>query len=75
MNTLFENAKNQITSRFNQIKNWSETKGVPVYLGEFGADNSNGIVYWIGGTNSVFGGPNESDRIEYQIYSSISHTK
>ena len=63
-----ENAKNQITSRFNQIKNWSETKGVPVYLGEFGADNSNGIVYWIGGTDSVFGGPNESDRIEYHRF-------
>lgn len=63
-----ENAKNQITSRFNQIKNWSETKGVPIYLGEFGADNSNGIVYWIGGTDSAFGGPNESDRIEYHRF-------
>ena len=70
-----ENAKNQITSRFNQIKNWSETKGVPVYLGEFGADNSNGIVYWIGGTNSDFGGPNESDRIEYHRFMLNQHTK
>ena len=63
-----ENAKNQITTRFNQIKNWSQSKGVPVYLGEFGADNSNGMVYWTGGTNSTFGGPNESDRIEYHRF-------
>lgn len=67
-----ENAKSQITTRFNQIKNWSESKGVPVYLGEFGADNSQGIVYWTGGTDSGFGGPNESDRIEYHRF--IAHS-
>ena len=62
---LSQNAKNQITQRFSQINSWSTTNNIPVYLGEFGADNENGINYWIGGSNGAFGGPNPADRIEY----------
>ena len=40
---LSQNAKNQITQRFSQINSWSTTNNIPVYLGEFGADNENGI--------------------------------
>ena len=62
---LSQNAKNQITQRFSQINSWSTTNNIPVYLGEFGADNENGINYWVGGSNGAFGGPNPADRIEY----------
>ena len=62
---LSQNAKNQITQRFSQINSWSTTNNIPVYLGEFGADNENGTNYWIGGSNGAFGGPNPADRIEY----------
>jgi endoglucanase len=62
---LSQNAKNQITQRFSQINSWSTTNNIPVYLGEFGADNGNGINYWVGGSNGTFGGPNPADRIEY----------
>ena len=62
---LSQNAKNQITQRFSQINSWSTTNNIPVYLGEFGADNENGINYWVGGSNGTFGGPNPADRIEY----------
>ena len=62
---LSQNAKNQITQRFSQINSWSTTNNIPVYLGEFGADNENGINYWVEGSNGTFGGPNPADRIEY----------
>lgn len=62
---LSQNAKNQITQRFSQINTWSTTNNIPVYVGEFGADNENGINYWVGGSNGTFGGPNPADRIEY----------
>ena len=62
---LSQNAKNQITQRFSQINSWSITNNIPVYLGEFGADNENGINYWAEGSNGAFGGPNPADRIEY----------
>ena len=62
---LSQNAKNQITQRFSQINSWSTSNNIPVYLGEFGADNENGINYWVGGSNGTFGGPNPADRIEY----------
>ena len=62
---LSQNAKNQITQRFSQINSWSTTNNIPVYVGEFGADNENGINYWVGGSNGTFGGPNPADRIEY----------
>ena len=62
---LSQNAKNQIIQRFSQINSWSTTNNIPVYLGEFGADNENGINYWAEGSNGTFGGPNPADRIEY----------
>ena len=62
---LSQNAKNQITQRFSQINSWSTTNNIPVYVGEFGADNENGINYWVGGSNGTFGGPNPADRIKY----------
>ena len=62
---LSQNAKNQIIQRFSQINSWSIANNIPVYLGEFGADNENGINYWAEGSAGTFGGPNPADRIEY----------
>ena len=62
-----EDQKDLITERFTQIKAWSDNNGVPIYLGEFGADNQNGVNYFQG-EYGLYGGPNNMDRVEYHRY-------
>ena len=67
-NFVFSDAqKDLITERFSQLKTWSENNDIPVYLGEFGADNENGVNYFEGSVGE-FGGPFNSDRVEYHRF-------
>lgn len=67
-NFVFSDAqKDLITERFSQLKNWSENNDIPIYLGEFGADNENGVNYSQGSIGD-FGGPFNSDRVEYHRF-------
>lgn len=56
-----------INSDFNEVLTWSQNNNIPVYLGEFGADNANGYNYF---TNTVgsFGGPDENSRFQYHQF-------
>ena len=62
-----ESQKDLITDRFSQLKAWSENNDTPMYLGEFGADNENGVNYFEGSVGE-FGGPINSDRVEYHRF-------
>ncbi|QBN20440.1 cellulase family glycosylhydrolase [Flavobacterium nackdongense] len=59
--------KLDVDAHFNLVKNWSQTVGVPVFLGEFGADNEGGFNYSTGqyGAN---GGPDPASRAEFHRY-------
>jgi endoglucanase len=59
--------KATLTSRFDEVKSWSETYNIPVTLGEFGADNENGLRYDTG-VYGDFDGPVSADRIDYHRY-------
>ena len=59
--------KDLITDRFSQLKTWSENNDIPIYLGEFGADNENGADYFEG-EYGLYGGPNNLDRVEYHRF-------
>ena len=59
--------KATLTSHFDDVKSWSETYNIPVTLGEFGADNENGLRYDTG-VYGDFNGPVSADRIEYHRY-------
>jgi len=62
-----ESQKDLIIDRFIQLKTWSENNDTPMYLGEFGADNENGVNYFEGSVGE-FGGPFNSDRVEYHRF-------
>jgi len=62
-----ESEKSTIISHFNQVKTWSELNNIPVTLGEFGADNANGVNYSTG-LDGDFGGPENSGRVEYHRF-------
>jgi endoglucanase len=67
-NFVFSQAqKDLIIDRFSQLKTWSENNDIPIYLGEFGADNSNGVNYFEGSVGD-FGGPYNLDRVEYHRF-------
>ena len=67
-NFVFSEAqKDLIADRFNQLKTWSENNDIPIYLGEFGADNENGVNYFEGSIGE-FGGPFNTDRVEYHRF-------
>tara|TARA_B110001452_G_scaffold142607_1_gene118611 strand:+ start:353 stop:2302 length:1950 start_codon:yes stop_codon:yes gene_type:complete len=53
-----------LISHFDIVKNWSETNNIPITLGEFGADNANGINY-VTGIDGAYGGPVNADRVEF----------
>ncbi|CAI8418939.1 MAG: Endoglucanase H [Flavobacterium sp. SCGC AAA160-P02] len=59
--------KNTLDNHFDSVKDWSNYKNIPVTLGEFSADNENGLNYNTGvyGEN---GGPYNASRIEYHRY-------
>ena len=62
-----ESEKSIIINHFDQVKTWSDLNNIPVTLGEFGADNANGINYSTG-LNGDYGGPVNSVRVEYHRF-------
>jgi len=59
--------KANVDSNFNEVKNWADIKNVPILLGEFGADNENGMDYE-SNTIGQFGGPEKESREEFHRY-------
>jgi len=59
--------KNTVNGHFNTVKNWSNSKNIPITLGEFGADNENGLNYNTG-VYGEYGGPVNASRVEYHRY-------
>ena len=59
--------KNSVDAHFDAVKNWSNSKNIPVTLGEFGADNENGLNYNTG-VYGLYGGPINTSRVEYHRY-------
>ena len=59
--------KNSVDAHFDAVKNWSNSKNIPVTLGEFGADNENGLNYKTG-IYGLNGGPINTSRVEYHRY-------
>jgi len=59
--------KNTVNGHFDAVKNWSNSKNIPITLGEFGADNENGLNYNTGIYGS-YGGPINASRVEYHRY-------
>ena len=59
--------KAEIDTNFGAVKSWSQTNSIPVFLGEFAADNEGGYNY---DTNTYgdFGGPDPVSRAEYFGY-------
>ena len=59
--------KNSVDAHFDAVKNWSNSKNIPITLGEFGADNENGLNYNTG-VYGLYGGPVNASRVEYHRY-------
>ena len=59
--------KATVFSHFDVVKSWSDANNIPVTLGEFGADNTNGINYSTG-LDGDDGGPENLDRVEYHRF-------
>ena len=59
--------KNSVDGHFDSMKSWSNSKNIPVTLGEFGADNENGLNYNTG-VYGAYGGPLNVSRVEYHRY-------
>ncbi|GAA3576541.1 glycoside hydrolase family 5 protein [Snuella lapsa] len=59
--------KSEIDSNFGAVQSWSQSKNIPVFLGEFGADNEGGYNY-VTMTYGSFGGPENASRVAYHEY-------
>lgn len=59
-----------IDNHFTTVNNWAISKDIPVLLGEFGADNANGIDY-ASNTYSSFGGPEDESRVAFHKYLAV----
>ena len=62
-----------VQTHFDSVKNWSDEQEIPIYLGEFGADNAKGFDYGSGTLRKINantsgfadGGPDLASRILY----------
>ncbi|GAA4280783.1 hypothetical protein GCM10022260_12040 [Gaetbulibacter aestuarii] len=59
--------KANVDSHFDTVLNWSQTNNIPVFLGEFGADNYCGYDY-VNNTCGGYGGPDNTSRVLYHEY-------
>jgi endoglucanase len=59
--------KDAVIADFTVTKNWALSKNVPMFLGEFGADNENGINYSTN-TPGLFGGPDAVSRMLFHKF-------
>ena len=68
--------KELLTTRFNEVFAWASANDIPVFVGEFGADNSGGYNYSTGDLNVISnnatgfadGGPDNASRVEYHRF-------
>jgi endoglucanase len=68
--------KETLTTRFDEVLTFSNLHNIPVFLGEFGADNTGGYKYSTGDLNTISnnvtgfsdGGPDNASRVEYHRY-------
>ncbi len=68
--------KAAVDAAFDAVLLWSNTNNIPVFLGEFGADNTGGYNYDTGDLNIIAtnatgfadGGPDNASRVEYHRY-------
>ena len=66
----------EVDTHFTTVKSWTDANDVPVFLGEFGADNTDGYNYSTGDLNTVSanatnfadGGPDNASRVAYHSY-------
>jgi len=71
-----DNDISDITTAFNEVSTWATNNSIPVFLGEFGADNTFGYKYSTGDLNTISGnatgyadgGPENASRVEYHRY-------
>ena len=59
--------KSTVDIHFNQLLSWSQNNAIPIYMGEFGADNVGGYNYFTN-TYGQYGGPDANSRYEYHNY-------
>jgi len=68
--------KTDVDGHFTTVKTWTDDNDVPVFLGEFGADNTGGYNYSTGDLNAVSanstgfadGGPDNTSKVAYFRY-------
>ena len=66
----------EVDTHFTSVKSWTDANDVPVFLGEFGADNTGGYNYSTGDLNAVSanstgfadGGPDNTSKVAYFRY-------
>jgi endoglucanase len=59
--------KSTVDNHFDQVLNWAQSNNIPVFLGEFGADNECGFNYE-NGICGPDGGPDNASRVLYHQY-------
>ena len=68
--------KDLLTTRFDEVFTWATNNNLPVFLGEFGADNTGGYKYSTGDLNTISGnatgfsdgGPDNASRVEFHRF-------
>jgi endoglucanase len=68
--------KIELTGRFDVVASWATNNNIPVFLGEFSADNTGGYKYSTGDLNTISnnttgfadGGPDNASRVAYHRY-------
>tara|TARA_B110000967_G_scaffold157587_1_gene162767 strand:+ start:2969 stop:5044 length:2076 start_codon:yes stop_codon:yes gene_type:complete len=68
--------RTELTDRFDEVSSWASANQIPVFVGEFGADNSGGYNYSTGDLNVISnnatgfanGGPENTSRVEYHRF-------
>ena len=68
--------KELLTTRFDIVSSWATSNNIPVFLGEFSADNTGGYKYSTGDLNTISGnatgfadgGPDNASRVEFHRF-------
>ena len=71
-----EDDKDNLIEEFDEVSNFASVYDIPIFLGEFGADNTGGYNYRTGDLNAIavnytgfaVGGPDNTSRVEYHRY-------
>ncbi|MDB4204065.1 cellulase family glycosylhydrolase [Polaribacter sp.] len=68
--------KELLTTRFDIVSSWATSNNIPIFLGEFSADNTGGYKYSTGDLNTISGnatgfadgGPDNASRVEFHRF-------